>query len=335
MMDYKKYFDEIYDRLQDGTERSLYKPLGNFLEEFIKDNFKKDIKAIAEQSSKNYDKPIGFPDIVIKERDFPIGFIEVKLPKDTLSNDKFKDQFDRYKNSLENIIFTNMKNWELWQWNSKGNSIKQKEIIFDITNSDGIDQLKDLFDLFLVYQSYPIKTPKQLAVNLAKKTKLLSSTVEELLEDYEPLQKTKDGFEKTLLPNLTDHDFANLFAETFTYSLFISAVYHHENYPDREFNLTTAIDYIPDTIPVLNDMYRIANIAARNLPELKETVHIILNQLEYSNLEKIISKFRDSTSENDPTLYFYEPFLKEYDKITKKNRAVYLTPKPVINFIVR
>lgn len=192
-----------------------------------------------------------------------------------------------------------------------------------------------MFDLFLVYQSYPIKTPKQLAVNLAKKTKLLSSTVEELLEDYEPLQKTKDGFEKTLLPNLTDHDFANLFAETFTYSLFISAVYHHENYPDREFNLTTAIDYIPDTIPVLNDMYRIANIAARNIPELKETVHIILNQLEYSNLEKIIPKFRNSTSENDPTLYFYEPFLKEYDKVTRKNRAVYLTPKPVINFIVR
>ena len=124
MMDYKKYFDEIYDRLQDGTERSLYKPLGNFLEEFIKDNFKKDIKAIAEQSSKNYNKPIGFPDIVIKERDFPIGYIEVKLPKDSLSNVKFKKQFDRYKNSLENIIFTNLNNWELWQWNSKGKSNK-------------------------------------------------------------------------------------------------------------------------------------------------------------------------------------------------------------------
>ena len=71
--------------------------------------------------------------------------MEIKLPTNTLSNDKFKDQFDRYKNSLENIIFTNMKNWELWQWNSKGKSIKQKEIIFDITNSNGIDQLKDLF----------------------------------------------------------------------------------------------------------------------------------------------------------------------------------------------
>ena len=335
MEDYKKYFKEINERLQDGTERSLYKPLGNFLEEFIKNKFKKEIKSVIEQSSKNYDKPIGFPDIVIKQQDFPIGYIEVKLPEDTLDKEKFKEQFERYRNSLENIIFTNLKNWELWQWNSKGKPVKQKEIIFDYIKTDNFDTLNEILDLFLIYQSYPIKTPKQLAFVLAKKTKLLSTTVEELLEDYEPLQKTKDGFEKTLLPNLTDHDFANLFAETFSYSLFIAAVYHHENFIMREFTLTTAVDYIPKTIPVLGDMYRLVMNATRLIPELKESVDIILRQLEYSFLEYIIPKFKISKSEDDPILYFYEPFLKEYDKETRKNRAVYLTPKPVINFIIR
>jgi hypothetical protein len=336
MEKYQKYFKEINERLQDGTERSLYKPLGNFLEEFIKENFKREIKAVIEQSSKNYDKPIGFPDIVLKLQNFSIGYIEVKLPEDSLDKEKFKKQFERYRNSLENIIFTNLKNWELWQWNSKGKPIKQKEIIFDFINHDNFDPLIEIFDLFMIYQSYPIKTPKQLAYNLAKKTQLLSSTVEELLEDYEPLQKTKEGFEKTLLPNLTDHDFANLFAETFSYSLFIAAVYHHhENFIIREFTLTTAVDYIPPTIPVLGDMYRLVSTATRLIPELKESVEIIIRQLDYSNLEKIISKFSISKSENDPILYFYEPFLKEYDKETRKNRAVYLTPKPVINFIIR
>ncbi len=335
MIDYQKYFDEIYDRLQDGTERSLYKPLGNFLEEFIKNNFKRETKAVIEQSAKNYDKPIGFPDFVIKQQDFPIGYIEVKLPEDTLDKEKFKEQFERYKNSLENIIFTNLKNWELWQWNSKGKPVRQKEIIFDYIKPDNFDTLNEILDLFLIYQSYPIKTPKQLAFVLAKKTKLLSSTVEELLEDYKPLQKTKDGFEKTLLPNLTDHDFANLFAETFSYSLFIAAIYHHEKYLMREFTLTTAVDYIPKTIPVLGDMYRLVSTATRLIPELKESVEIIIRQLDYSNLEKIIPQFINNKSENDPILYFYEPFLKEYDKTTRKNRAVYLTPKPVINFIVR
>ena len=61
------YSKEITERLKDGTERTLYKPLGNFLERFTKIQFQKEISAIAEQSSKNYEKGVGFPDITIKE----------------------------------------------------------------------------------------------------------------------------------------------------------------------------------------------------------------------------------------------------------------------------
>ena len=37
----------------------------------------------------------------------------------------------------------------------------------------------------------------------------------------------------------------------------------------------------------------------------------------------------------DPYVYFYEDFLKAYDKATRKARGVYYTPPPVVNFIVR
>jgi predicted helicase len=39
--------------------------------------------------------------------------------------------------------------------------------------------------------------------------------------------------------------------------------------------------------------------------------------------------------ERDPFIYFYEDFLKAYDKDTRKSRGVYYTPPPVVNFIVR
>jgi predicted helicase len=39
--------------------------------------------------------------------------------------------------------------------------------------------------------------------------------------------------------------------------------------------------------------------------------------------------------ERDPFIYFYEDFLKAYDKETRKARGVYYTPPPVVNFIVR
>lgn len=48
-----------------------------------------------------------------------VGWVEVKLPKDNIGDTKFDKQFDKYKDSLENIIFTNLRQWELWQWNDK------------------------------------------------------------------------------------------------------------------------------------------------------------------------------------------------------------------------
>ena len=39
--------------------------------------------------------------------------------------------------------------------------------------------------------------------------------------------------------------------------------------------------------------------------------------------------------ERDPFIYFYEDYLKAYDKETRKGRGVYYTPPPVVNFIVR
>ena len=39
--------------------------------------------------------------------------------------------------------------------------------------------------------------------------------------------------------------------------------------------------------------------------------------------------------ERDPFIYFYEDYLKAYDKETRKGRGVYYTPPPIVNFIVR
>ena len=39
--------------------------------------------------------------------------------------------------------------------------------------------------------------------------------------------------------------------------------------------------------------------------------------------------------ERDPFIYFYEDYLRAYDKATRKSRGVYYTPPPVVNFIVR
>lgn len=332
-----EYSQQITERLKDGTERTLYPPLCNFLSSYVKDSHKKDISAIAEQSSKNYEKGVGFPDITIKERGFTLGYIEVKLPADNIDDKKFKEQFDRYKASLENIIFTNLKIWQLWQWDKDGNAKKVKEIIFDHADPK-IDDFEKLFSLFISFTPLQASTAKQLAVNLAKRTKLLSSILTDILKDETQnklLLETKEAFKNALLHDIDDKSFTNLIAETFTYSLFIATLEHFESGKQDELTLTTAIDYIPHTIPVLHDLYDLAGRLSKQIPEIRESVELVLKELNYCAIEKIRNSFYKEGNTQEPTLYFYETFLKEYDKETKKKRGAYYTPKPVVDFIVR
>src|SRR5579872_4207041 len=100
-----------------GNERSYYTALCNFFDEYGKTVHKlRAPQSIAEESLTKDDKHIGFPDITIRNGESLIGWIEVKMPNEDLSADKFKPQFNKYKDSLENIIFTNLREWQLWQW---------------------------------------------------------------------------------------------------------------------------------------------------------------------------------------------------------------------------
>lgn len=329
----KLYSNEIIEHLKEGTERTLYKPLGNFLERYIELNFKKSVLSLAEQSSKNYEKGVGFPDITIKKEGFTLGYMEVKLPSDNLDDKKFKSQFDRYKASLENIIFTNLKVWQLWQWDKEGNSKKVKEIFFDYENPKD-DDFKKLLDAFLNFTIIQATTPKQLAMNLAKRTKLLAAILE-LYKDNKGLQETKEAFKISLLHEIEDDSFVNLISETFTYSLFIATLEHFNSAKKDDLTLTTAIDYIPKTIPVLHDLYRLADNLSREIEEVKASVELILKELNSCAIEKIRNSFYKENSSQEPILYFYETFLREYDKETKKKRGAYYTPKPVVAFIAK
>ena len=100
-----------------ATERSYYPLLCSFLESYAKSNLKfNDPRATPEETSTQHDKHVGFPDITMRNGNNLIGWIEVKNPKENLTAEKFTNQFSKYKDSLENIIFTNLREWQLWQW---------------------------------------------------------------------------------------------------------------------------------------------------------------------------------------------------------------------------
>ena len=56
----------------------------------------------------------GNPDFLISKKDIPIGFIEAKDVGKDLGSKLYKEQFDRYKAALDNLIITDYLRFEFY-----------------------------------------------------------------------------------------------------------------------------------------------------------------------------------------------------------------------------
>lgn len=57
----------------------------------------------------------GTPDYIITKKNIPIGYIEAKDIGKSLDSKDYKEQFDRYRKSLENLIITDYLEFRLYR----------------------------------------------------------------------------------------------------------------------------------------------------------------------------------------------------------------------------
>jgi len=328
------------------TERSFYPILVNFLKQVASEdlNVKNEVMVIAEASSTVHEGKVGFPDLTIqlKNHDFQtIGWLEVKLPKDNLADSKFQTQFDRYTDSLENVLFTNLREWRLYQWDEKGKAKKIDECLFDALAADANPaSLTELLKKFFNGKTLEIRTPKQLALALARKTRLLSKEIEDELEvtgegQQSDFNELKNAFSRTLIQDIRPHQFANMAAETIAYSFFLAALEHTKKGSAEPLSFRTAIDYLPKSVPILTELYELVGKVTSKNETVDFIVKAIIEQFHKADMEKIYHALTHHKEDQDPTIYFYENFLAEYDPKVREERGVYYTPKYVVNYIVK
>jgi len=332
----KRFQSDLRNLPEGKTEGSYYSPFESFLKSHLAD-----ITTTAEETAPG---KVGFPDITVRHASGEkIGWIEIKTPEEQLSDKKFDDQFKKYKNGLENIIFTNFKDWELWQWKD-GEPYKEMAIACNIENftSENEKQLYKLLKHFKAHSVTEVATTKDLAIALAGKAKLLS---EQLLEAYgeegpeilyeegrmSPLTTLKKAFQKTLIDKITPRQFANMVAETLTYSLLLAALESEET--GEELTLRTAIDLLPKNVPVLRALYDIVLKTSEKVSAIKHAANLIIDQLKIANLSAILKEISERNPSEDAIIYFYEPFLEAYSPEERKSRGVYYTPRAVVDFI--
>ncbi|MFH6959547.1 type ISP restriction/modification enzyme [Flavobacterium aquidurense] len=285
----------------------------------------------------------GAPDYIITKKDIPVGFIEAKDIGDKdlsgLKKTGNKEQFDRYKNSLNNLIFTDYIDFHLY---IDGIFIT-KIAIAEIQNGtivslpENFTTFTNLIKDFCVHISQSIKSSKRLAELMAGKARLLSNVIglaltsDETHNEDSTLKDQMNAFKEILIHDITPKGFADVYAQTIAYGMFAARL-HDPTLPT--FSRQEAAELIPKSNPFLRKLF--GYIAGPDIDDrIKWIVDSLVEIFLACNVAEILKNYGKSTKMEDPIIHFYETFLSEYDPKLRKARGVWYTPKPVVNFIVR
>lgn len=281
----------------------------------------------------------GAPDYVLTRKDVPIGYIEAKDIGIDLASKTLKEQFDRYKSGLTNLIFTDYLDFHFY----KEGEFVTKIAIATIENgaiiplTENFEQFTNLIQNFAQTISQTIKSPTKLAQMMAGKAKLMADVIEKSLNNDDELGVRSSiksqmlSFQQMLIHDIDNKSFADIYAQTIAYGMF-AARYHDPTLPT--FSREEAASLIPKSNPFLRKLFQ--DIAGYDLDNrlvwiVEELVSIFLA----SDVALIMKNFGKSTKQEDPVVHFYETFLGEYNPALRKARGVWYTPQPVVNFIVR
>lgn len=276
------------------------------------------------------------PDFVISRGMVPIGHVETKDVGETLNKVLKTEQLKRYREALPNLLLTDYLEF-IWLVDGE----ERARIVLAewdgkkiITRANAAEEWTQLIGAFLNHQAETLRTPTQLAQKLAAQTRLLKEAVLKILQAEQgqgELSSEKAAFEATLLPNLTDDEFADMFAQTIAYGMFTARRF---DTTPRDFSRQEASNLIPKTNPFLRRFFQY--IAGHDLhPGLTWLVDNMAELMLRVDMTAILEHYGRKRGFEDPVFHFYERFLAAYDPHLRESRGVYYTPEPVVDFIVR
>jgi predicted helicase len=353
-MTISQYIDNLNQRykLGNATEHTFRGDLQTLIESLVPS-----IQATNEPKRQS----CGAPDYILTKKDIssqqngiPIGFIEAKDigDKDLAGIKKTgnKEQFDRYKASLNNLFFTDYLDFHLYRDGQIVTSVKIAELVDKPSKMGGAlftTEIKPIPENFATFENLikdfcshigqTIKSSKKLAEMMAGKARLLSDIIDQALTSDETNKEDstlKDqmlAFRQILIHDITPKGFADVYAQTIAYGMFAARL-HDPTLPT--FSRQEAAELIPKSNPFLRKLF--GYIAGPDLDDrIKWIVDSLVEIFLACNVAEILKNYGKTTKMEDPIIHFYETFLSEYDPKLRKARGVWYTPAPVVNFIVR
>ena len=315
-----KYLAAINSKYKTGTAREhSYRPaLVTLLEELIPNS---DVINDGAQIE------CGAPDctIIDQESNLVVGYVEAKDigvgDLDGKRSSGNKEQFDRYKASLDNIAFTDYLEFVFYKKGERIDAVRIGEV-----TDDGIQPLPENFDRFLSLmerlgnaEPQSITSPTQLARLMAAKARLLQVAAQKFLSggkaEGSRLWKLMEDFRRVLLPDTNKEQFADIYAQTLTYGFFVARL--HDN-TDQPFTLANASTLVPQSNPFLQELFD--QLSHRVEKDVVWIVEDIVRLFASANVSAIMKDYGKTTKQSDPMIHFYEDFLAAYDAGLRKDR---------------
>ena len=337
----KNYLKEI-EKLKSpiSNEHTYRTPLENLLKSFAVKLYPNSNISIQQEVSA--ERKI-FPDFTAMDEDKGIiGFIECKdigfdLHKAIEGNGNFKiykEQLLKYLNKHNNLIYTDYINFIYLTLDKNQIKIKNEISLSSKDLDNNIKILENMLEDFFVYKIKEIDKKDYFLSTLARKTNILKIYIELELENKESYLKNhiKGLFEDTIFNDLSDKDFADAFSQIISFSLLFYRLNKRKNVDLNSFR------NMPEYIPIFREF-----LSTINFDNLDENIRYVINLIiksinsydEKIFYDKLSYKERHDTDKEDPFIYAYEYFLKEFDAKTRNARGVFYTPIEAVRYIIK
>ena len=318
-------------RSGDATEHS-YRPI---IHEFLSD-WSQNFSSTNNYTITNEPRRVAgnAPDFLVRRGEVSLGWIETKPPGTDLNAEETSEQLQRYRRAFPNLILTDYLEFRLYSSGDYCLSVRISDL--DNTANHLINRNTDdsevsrFLTAFFGVEPIRIGRASELARMLSGKAQLLKMAIANLLRDTSNNELTNrlSAFREHLIADLSETDFADMMAQTITYSLFAARCHHTHG----TFTRTNAIETLDEMNPFLSQLLW---VSIQRLTQLHWIIDPIAELLDRADMESIISEFGTEGRQAGPIIHFYEDFLSDYDPDIRKKRGVYYTPESVVSYIVR
>lgn len=288
----------------------------------------------------------GAPDFIIMRHSdgLPAAFVETKDigDADLDGRREHREQFDRYRASLDRIVFTDYLDFHFYEGGQLTERVRLGELQGGrITPAnDGWSRWASAMARLAAAGPQRITSAQALAAAMAAKARLLGDVIGRALDEERPGETPDDGcgqiameykaFREVLISTLSYAEFADIYSQTIVYGMFAARL--HDTTPDT-FSRFEAATLIPKTNPFLRKIFQ--NIAGYDLDgRIAWIVDDVASMFRAADLRRIMADYAGPERRRDPMIHFYEDFLRAYRPAVKKEKGVWYTPLPVVRFMV-